>query len=74
MPKENCSSALARLFFLLGLLFGGPAVADSNFDNIVVFGDILSDPGNAFALTGQISKPPYDLIPSAPYAVGGLFQ
>jgi len=72
MPKENCSSALARLFFLLGLLFGGPAVADSNFDNIVVFGDSLSDPGNAFALTGQISKPPYDLIPSAPYAVGGL--
>ena len=39
-------------------------------------GDSLSDPGNAFALTGEQSVPPYDtldpfLVPSAPYARGG---
>jgi phospholipase/lecithinase/hemolysin len=51
------------------------------FDGIVVFGDSLSDPGNAFALTGQHVKPPsygmdtpeelLTLVPSAPYAKGG---
>ena len=43
---------------------------------IVVFGDSLSDPGNAFALFGTASTAPdYGLdpflIPSAPYARGG---
>lgn len=51
------------------------------FDGIVVFGDSLSDPGNAFALTGeQLTPPSYGmdtpeelltLVPSAPYARGG---
>ena len=51
------------------------------FDGIVVFGDSLSDPGNAFALTGQHLTPPaygmdtpeelLTLVPSAPYAKGG---
>ena len=51
------------------------------FDGIVVFGDSLSDPGNAFALTGQHLTPPsygmdtpaelLTLIPDAPYAKGG---
>lgn len=51
------------------------------FDQIVVFGDSLSDPGNAFALTGQHLTPPtygmttpeelLTLIPDAPYAKGG---
>jgi hypothetical protein len=52
------------------------AVAQITFEKIVVFGTRLSDPGNAFALTGQASTPPYDaldrfLIPDAPYAKGG---
>jgi phospholipase/lecithinase/hemolysin len=51
------------------------------FDGIVVFGDSLSDPGNAFALTSEHLTPPsygmttpadlLTLIPDAPYARGG---
>jgi outer membrane lipase/esterase len=42
---------------------------------VVVFGDSLTDTGNAFALTGELNVPPYasldaSLIPSVPYAVG----
>jgi outer membrane lipase/esterase len=39
---------------------------------LVIFGDSLSDPGNGFALTGTVSLPPFDPIPSYPYAIGGL--
>ena len=42
-----------------------------NYKDIVVFGDSLSDSGNAFVLTGELSKPPYQLIPDAAYARGG---
>jgi outer membrane lipase/esterase len=43
---------------------------------VVVFGDSLSDPGNGFLFVGSNSTPPdYGmtalLVPSAPYAVGG---
>lgn len=47
------------------------------FDRIVVFGTSLSDPGNAFALVGGTTTPPYyslaklNLIPDAPYTGGG---
>jgi len=59
------------MFFLLGLVLGAPALADQDYSDIVIFGDSLSDPGNAFVLTGQTSRPPYALIPDAPYAIGG---
>jgi len=39
----------------------------------VVFGDSLSDPGNAFVLTRDLSIPPFaSLIPDAPYARGAF--
>jgi outer membrane lipase/esterase len=39
----------------------------------VVFGDSLSDPGNAFILTRNLDIPPFDsLIPDAPYARGAF--
>jgi phospholipase/lecithinase/hemolysin len=38
---------------------------------VTVFGDSLSDPGNVFALTGTAAQTPYAVIPSAPYAIGG---
>ena len=52
------------------------ARAQVTFDRIAVFGTSLSDPGNAYALTGWLSRPPYDtldslLVPDAPYARGG---
>ena len=47
-------------------LAGGP-------QRFVVFGDSLSDPGNAFVLLRDVEIPPFDsLIPDAPYARGGL--
>jgi phospholipase/lecithinase/hemolysin len=48
------------------------ATADTDYDRLVVFGDSLSDPGNAYVLTGMSLVPPYtDLIPDHPYARGG---
>ena len=42
-------------------------------DQLVVFGDSLSDPGNAFAILKKVAVPPFSsLIPDAPYARGGL--
>jgi phospholipase/lecithinase/hemolysin len=60
----------------LVLLAPGFAAAQTTFGRIIVFGTSLSDPGNAFALIGQMSIPPYDtldtfLVPDAPYAKGG---
>lgn len=46
--------------------------ASTEFDRLVVFGDSLSDPGNAFVLTGMSLTPPYtSLVPDYPYARGG---
>ena len=49
----------------------GLAVAETDFDQIVFFGDSLSDPGNAFVLLGTVSVRPFEPIPSSPYARGG---
>src|SRR5262245_48664393 len=39
----------------------------------VVFGDSLSDPGNAFILIRDLEIPPFEsIIPSAPYARGAF--
>ena len=45
--------------------------AKDGLDNVYIFGDSLSDPGNVYALTGQTAKAPYEPIPSAAYAIGG---
>lgn len=71
-------SILARWFraiwlgALLGLALVPPASAAS-LGRVVVFGDSLSDPGNAFVLLGgKVTTPPFQsLVPDAPYAVGG---
>src|SRR5947208_1318127 len=65
--------------FLASLvMLGASAIptAQSRFSGIVVFGTSLSDPGNAFALSGDAGTPPDFtlnplLVPSAPYAKGG---
>ena len=58
----------------LGVLTSSMVIADSGYSDMIVFGDSLSDPGNAFVVTGDISIRPYneDNIPDAPYPVGGL--
>jgi outer membrane lipase/esterase len=74
MQKKQ-QSVLAILFTIL-LLIPLSSHADRIFERFVVFGDSLSDPGNAYALSGRHLKPPYEsldifLVPDAPYARGG---
>ncbi len=72
------------LIGLLAFVLITPSVAAAGqpYEQIVVFGTSLSDPGNAFFLNKTVSPdevqstPPYDtldqmLIPSYPYAKGG---
>lgn len=54
---------------MIGLPAG--SFAQSNFDEVVIFGDSLSDAGNVYQLTGETSKAPYALVPTRPYAIGG---
>ncbi len=61
---------------LLGLcvLASSAAVADKRYSDLVAFGDSLSDPGNVFVVTGNVSVRPFAAgnIPSAPYPIGGM--
>src|SRR5438552_8187445 len=60
------------LLTLFALLPTDPAAAGAP-QRFVVFGDSLSDPGNAFVLVRDVEVPPFDnLIPDAPYARGAL--
>ena len=59
---------------LLLLLVAMPplyAGAPAPFSKLVIFGDSLTDPGNAFAITGGVATAPFDPIPGAAYAIGG---
>lgn len=57
---------------LLTAWLAGPVLAGPPH-RFVVFGDSLSDPGNAFILTRNLEIPPFaSLIPDAPYARGGF--
>jgi len=71
MPRTISRLLLAVLFLLIGLISANIAAAGS-FHRIVVFGDSLSDPGNAFVVLRKVETPPFSLIPDAPYARGGL--
>lgn len=69
--------AACALAAMLIVTPAAPAAAAARaVDGIVVFGDSLSDPGNAFVLRRTHSAPPYDTldalgIPDSPYARGG---
>jgi len=72
-PQKKYWLLAALLFFSL---LPSLAFAHKAYDGIVVFGDSLSDPGNAYYLLGRALTPPYEtldelLIPDAPYAIGG---
>ncbi len=57
---------------LIAFVAASPALAAPPH-RFVVFGDSLSDPGNAFVLIRDVEVPPFEsLIPSAPYARGAL--
>src|SRR5258706_184418 len=70
------SNVLKRIGFgvlaVAVLALASPALAGPPH-RFVVFGDSLSDPGNAFVLLRDVEVPPFDsLIPDAPYARGAL--
>ncbi len=63
------------LGLLLLVLLPALTYAHKPVDGLVVFGDSLSDPGNAYRLLGVALTPPYEtldvlLVPDAPYAIG----
>lgn len=60
------------LLAVIILLLGMPLAEAADPSRLIVFGDSLSDPGNDFVLTLDVSFPPFELIPSAAYARGGL--
>ena len=68
---------LSAIVVAAACLAANPNVASAQqYSEVVVFGDSLSDSGNAFALRGAASTPPdYGLdpflVPAAPYARGG---
>ena len=76
--KASNNLALLALFVAVLLYLPGISRADPDADRdrwseLIFFGDSLSDPGNAYLLTGQVSTAPYEVIPdsSSPYDIGG---
>jgi len=63
---------------LLQFLLPGFAIAQSDTNGLVIFGDSLSDTGNKYAITGFANTPPYSelleffLVADGPYTRGGL--
>jgi phospholipase/lecithinase/hemolysin len=75
---RQAGRVVAGLLALLAVLVAAPErpQAQENLSAIVVFGDSLSDTGNAFAVTGEPGVPPdfgldAFLLPSTAYARGG---
>ena len=59
--------AMVAMFAVTSLVFATPDPPDRMF----VFGDSISDPGNAWLATGTMAMAPYEPIPDFPYAIGG---
>jgi len=76
MPKIGDSIVKWICAGALALALAAQASAQPPAPRLVVFGDSLSDPGNAFALVGGTNTPPdysvdFFFVPSQPYARGG---
>jgi phospholipase/lecithinase/hemolysin len=74
--QEALMKDILKKFIGVGLLawlaLAGAALAAPP-QRFVVFGDSLSDPGNAFILTRDLEIPPFaSIIPDAPYARGAF--
>lgn len=65
---DGCVASLCALMFAI---LPAIAQADDDFERIFIFGDSLSDAGNVFELTGNVSTAPYLVVPAAPYDIGG---
>ncbi len=63
--------SILALLVLASLVFA-PAAFAGDVAGLVYFGDSLSDPGNYFIAFRTVSRPPFEPIPDAPYAIGGF--
>jgi phospholipase/lecithinase/hemolysin len=76
LKSASRSATLATLLAASTLTVTGAASAgDEQFHSnpeLIVFGDSLSDSGNFYINTGEYSVQPFELVPSAPYALGGF--
>ena len=63
ISSTHCRRAIF-VAFAACVCISGPVFADGQPKDVVVFGDSLSDPGNAFALTHTVSNTPYAVIPA----------
>jgi phospholipase/lecithinase/hemolysin len=71
----NIFNTISRAAMLLALISPMSLVAmasDGKDPALVIFGDSLADGGNYFVNTGDYSLGPFELVPSAPYAIGGF--
>ncbi len=76
MRRTCLKNGFIGYVLILFLALPATVFAETTFNQIIIFGDSISDPGNAFLILGEQSTPPYDtlgplLFPSAPYAKGG---
>ncbi|MEW8505717.1 MAG: SGNH/GDSL hydrolase family protein [Candidatus Thiodiazotropha sp.] len=76
MKRERQYYGMTAVLIALLLIPWIAFAKEKPYQAVVVFGDSLSDPGNAYILSGMHLKPPYEtldelLIPDAPYARGG---
>ena len=68
--KSNNRIALLALVALLAIT--GPVLAGPDPPTqMFVFGDSLSDPGNIWLTTSEMSMAPFAPVPDFPYAIGG---
>jgi phospholipase/lecithinase/hemolysin len=73
MIRSALGKVLKTAILFLALTQVDPAMAGATDRRFVVFGDSLSDPGNAFILLRDLEVPPFSsLVPDAPYARGAL--
>jgi len=72
MPASiPASRALRALLSISALMVMCLAATPARAQQLVVFGDSLSDEGNYFVETRESSRPPFEPVPSAPYDAGG---
>lgn len=72
MMKSRRVHLSALLVAILFVVAPGPRIAAHQDWRLVFFGDSLSDSGNHFIAFHEISQLPFEPVPDAPYAVGGL--
>lgn len=65
----NAYTLAACVVFLFTL--PGLSQAQTDYEDIFIFGDSVSDSGNIYLMTGQTTKSPYPLVPTYPYTIGG---